>query len=200
MSKRRVALVAVGVLAASGLLAMTDTIGSAGGATTDTVYTRTFYGPDFKSLDFRISPQFLPNTGGGVYGQQPSSVQWSGDYYFEAPVDLPVGANVTSVSFYYADCGPGSIELADYYFGSYKPSVGQFAYALPASVGGHSGACGVRYTFTRSKPTIATVLPDRRYVLGAHAYLHVLGDTPTTDPDWTIFGARVRYTCPSLCT
>ena len=91
----------------------------------------------------------------------------------------PVGANVTSVSFFYTDCGlRGEPEpwLADYYFGAYRP------------------------TFNRMGGPIATVQVDRRYVLGAKSYDAESGDDPHTAPLWVLYGARLKYTCPTTCT
>src|SRR3954451_22316443 len=63
-------------------------------------YVRTLGGEDFNPQDVRVFPQFLNNSGGGVYPL------WDDDgshtvppTYFEVGVDLPVGAAITSVTF-----------------------------------------------------------------------------------------------------
>jgi hypothetical protein len=194
-------VVASAVLAAGGFVAMTYGAGTAGGAAAETVHNRMFYGPDFRPLDFRIAAQFVQNTGGGIYAHlRPGTSTWPTDVYVEAAVDLPVGAQVTSVSFFYKDCGVGLKPwFGAYYFGAYKPSSGVFTYLLPVAHHAY-GNCAARYTFTRTGAPIATVTSDRRYVLGALAYEGAGGNVPHPDPLWLLYGARVKYTCPTTCT
>src|SRR5882757_7489725 len=108
MSKRGWSLVLAAVLAAGGFLAVSLGTGTAGGATTATVHSRTLYGLDFQPLDFRIARQFMQNSGVVIYAHlRPGTSTWPDDVYLEASIDLPVGARVTSVSFFYKDCGVG---------------------------------------------------------------------------------------------
>jgi hypothetical protein len=194
MDRRRWFTAAAVVLAAGGGLAAVSAAGAARGAA-GTVYSRTVYGPDFRPLDSRLAAQFAPNTGGGVFAVLIGDLPPVRD--FEAPVDLPVGANVTSVAFFYKDCFNDGGAHALYYFGSYQPSAGKFTYHLREAAG-NFGNCTIRYTFSRARATIATVLVDRRYVLGADVGTFTGPDNP--NPEWILYGARIRYTCPTTCT
>jgi hypothetical protein len=192
MTRRRWFTAAVVVLAAGGGFAAVSAAGAARGAA-GTVYSRTVYGPEFRPLDSRVAMQFAPNTGGGVFAVLASGAPTVAD--FEAPVDLPVGANVTSVAFFYKDCFNSGGAHAVYYFGSYQPSVGKFTYHLPEAAGDF-GTCSTRYTFSRTTATVAS--GSRRYVLGADVGTFTGPDNP--NPDWILYGARIRYTCPTTCT
>ena len=193
MNRRRWFTAAAVLLAAGGGLAAISAAGAARGAT-GTVYSRTVYGPDFRPLDSRVAAQFAPNTGGGIFAVLTGDLPRNSD--FEAPVDLPVGANVTSVAFFYKDCFNDAGPHALYYFGSYQPAAGTFTYHLPEAAG-TIGDCTVRHTFSRAKPTIATVQADHRYVLGTDVGTFTGPDNPS--PDWMLYGARIRYTCPTTC-
>jgi len=100
------------------------------------------------------------------------------------------------VTSYYWDAGKkGAFPLGTYYFGSYSPSDGGYADALPPA----SSDFGQRrhtYAFTRSGTPITTVVANRRYVLGAWSRTVYPLDTL---PDWLIAGARVKYTCATAC-
>jgi hypothetical protein len=194
MTRRRWFTAAAVLLAAGGGIAAVSAAAATRGAAS-TIYSRTVYGPDFRPLDSRLAAQFAPNTGGGVFAVLTGELPPVRD--FEAPVDLPVGANVTSVAFFYKDCFNSGGAHALYYFGSYQPSAGHFTYHLPEAAGDF-GTCTTRYSFARTKATIATVQVDRRYVLGADVGTFTGPDN--TSPDWILYGARIRYTCPITCT
>src|SRR3954453_13058416 len=116
------------------LAAVAVTRASAGAAAAGTTYTRTLIGPDFRSLDVRVFPQFVSNTGGGVYATfSDDGSHMIPETYLEAPFVIPVGAALTSVTFVYSDCGwfPGGgagFPNAQYYIGSYAPAGGAFSY------------------------------------------------------------------------
>lgn len=195
MSRRHWLLVMVGLLIA-GAAVWTRASAGAQKAAAVTTHYRTVVGIDFHPLDYRVTTQFFSGSGGGVY---PESALTSGPQFLEAPIDLPVGATVTSVSFYYRDCGRvGPMPNASYYFGSYAPASGGYVDALPPASRRY-GQCDHTYTFTRSKASITRVAATRRYVLGTATKSWEF-NTPTTTPQWLIVGARVKYTCPGQCS
>jgi hypothetical protein len=171
--------------------------GAAQGAAAAVSYTRTYTGTQFQPLDLRVRTQFMSGTGGGVYAQIVSQPGPSA-LFLELPLDLPVGATVTSVSFFYKDCGipdVGSVqESARYYFGDYTPNANGYVDVLPQGAGGR-GVCDHTYTYTRSSTSITTIAANRRYVLGANIFEQVVGTAPIDDPGWILTGARLQYTC-----
>jgi hypothetical protein len=182
--------------------------GPADAAAVTSTYTRTLIGPDFRPLDVRIGTQFVSNTGGGVFPQfLDDGSQTIPDTYLEAPVDVPIGAALTSVTFYFRDCGEfrmggGSEKFprAHYYAGYYVPATGAFHYDVPEGVS-QWGDCSVRYRFTRTGTPLSTMAAGRRYVLGVHVTVASVGTNvpPLTDPLWMLYGARVQYTCDATC-
>jgi len=202
MNKRWLAVTSVAVFGvALGSALMNQSAASTVAATPS--YSRTLYGPDFQSLDIRVRMQFMSNTGGTVY----PIFQDDGSHlipapYVEAPLDLPLGANITSVRYYYHDCGftPGDNHVyanGNFYTGYYTPGTAGFAYISPQSHG--TLACGL-HNFVKTGTPLAVVTAGRRYVVGAY----VIGDldsktSATPDPPFAISGARVTYTCPTGC-
>ena len=184
--------------AATAVILTSGTVSS--GATAATVHTRTLVGTDFLPLESQVSREFVSGTGGGIYPVVANGLP-RGYALLEANVTLPVRANITSVSFYYQDCGQstpaGVFAFARYYFGSYKPSAGSYADALPPA-SSQFGNCQHLYTFTRSRTRIATVTADRRYVLGILTTFDS-SDWSRAYPGWVISGARVQWTCPKTC-
>jgi hypothetical protein len=111
-----------------------------------------------------------------------------GGPYLEAPLDLPVGAALTSVTFYFRDCGTfpvGGSGFPDalFYVGSYTPATGGPQYVEP-EVTNHWGNCTTRYQIARTGTPIATVAVGDRDMLG----VHIIDDgveidvPPGTDP------------------
>src|SRR3954453_12237439 len=169
MSRRHWSMVMIAVLMSGLALVWRSSAGAASGAAAPIGYTRTLAGIDFHALDARIQTEFVSGSGGGVYAALTSTATGAPPQgtYVEATVNLPVGAEVTAVTFYYWDAGKkGAFPLGTYYFGSYSPSDGGYADALPPA----SSDFGQRrhtYAFTRSGTPITTVVANRRYVLGA---------------------------------
>jgi len=182
--------------------------GAAGGATTakarstakatTKTYTRTYLGLDFQPLDAAVFPELATNTGGGIYpialGDNINNLP--DQMYFEARVDLPVGAKVTEVTFY--ACGPSG--NAKFYFGAYRPNTRSFTAVLPEANPPTSTECPAGTTaFTRTGNPIITTLAGRAYHLGVH--ILALGNFRSANPIWVLNGARVRYTCTATsCT
>jgi hypothetical protein len=171
--------------------------GTAAKATTKT-YTRTYLGLDFQPLDAAVFPELATNTGGGIYplalGDNINTLP--DQMYFEARVDLPVGAKVTEVTFY--ACGPRG--NAKFYFGAYRPSTRSFTAVLPEANPPTSTDCPAGTTaFTRTGRPIVTTQAGRAYHLGVHIF--AIGNFRTDTPIWVLNGARVRYTCTATsCT
>jgi len=175
------------------------TDGSAQAATTTlTTYTRTYLGLDFQPLDANVFPELASNTGGGIYplaiGDNINSLP--DQMYFEARVDLPVGAKVTEVTFFV--CGPSG--NAKFYFASYQPSTRTFTAALPEAFAPTTTTCPAgSKAFTRTGAPIVTTAVGRAYHLGVH--ILAIGNFRSSTPIWVLNGARVRYTCTATsCT
>jgi hypothetical protein len=163
-----------------------------------TTHTRTYLGLDFRPLDAMVFPELASNTGGGIYpiamGNDINNLP--DQMYFEARVDLPVGARVTEVTFFV--CGPAG--NGKFYFGGYQPGTRTFTAALPEASPPVSTQCpaGTR-AFTRKGNPIVTTRAQRAYHLGVHIF--AIGNFRTASPIWVLNGARVRYTCTATsCT
>ena len=175
--------------------------GGASAAATAT-FSRTFVGDDFRSLDVRIGTQHVASTGGAVAVQlvNDGSNTYPSPAYLEARADLPIGAQITSVTFYYLDCGnTGSEPLANVYFGYYSPATRSFTYIGTSTV--DKIGCDWATTVLKGTP-LATVASGRRYTLGVAASgdtVRVAAPPNTTGSPYYLGGARVRYTCPSTC-
>jgi hypothetical protein len=161
-------------------------------AATTTTFTRTYVGLDFRPLDAVVFPELASNTGGGIYpialGDDINNLP--SELYFEARVDLPVGARVTEVTFFV--CGPAG--NGAFYFGVYRPGTRAFTAALPEAKPPVSTQCpsGTR-AFTRTGNPIVTTAAGRAYHLGVHIF--AIGNFRNANPIWVLNGARVRYTC-----
>jgi hypothetical protein len=164
-------------------------------------YSRTLTGADFRSLDVRIGLQFIPNSGGNVY---PRFLD-DGSHTIPAPnleasLNLPIGANITSIRFYYRDCGyhPGDGQVypnGNFYAGYYTPSTSTFAYVVNQTHG--TLACGLR-NFVKTGSPLAVVGANRQYVVGAY----MIGEVDivaSNDPPFVLAGAKVIWTCPTGC-
>jgi hypothetical protein len=165
---------------------------------TTTTYTRTYLGLDFRPLDAVVFPELASNSGGGIYpiaiGNNINNLP--DQMYFEARVDLPVGAKVTEVTFFV--CGPSG--NAKFYFGAYRPNTRTFTAALPEANPPVSTQCpaGTR-AFTRTGSPIVTTTAGFAYHLGVH--ILAIGNFRLANPIWVLNGARVRYTCTATsCT
>ena len=188
------------------LAAVADSAASADAAAAGTVYTRTLIGSDFHSLDVRIFPQFVSNTGGGVYAQfSDDGSSHIPATFLEAPLELPVGAALTSVTFIYSDCGSSggggsSFPNGAYYVGSYNPAAGSFSY-IRSEASDQWGDCLAIHKFVQRGRPLATVVAGRRYVLGVHVFsdgVEILVP-PTSSPNLLVRGAIVKYTCDATC-
>jgi hypothetical protein len=165
-----------------------------------TVHSVTVRGMDFRSLDFRVFPQLIPNTGGGIYPAAPFGTAPQ-PAYLEADVELPPGASVNQVTFYYRDCGAVAgtfVPLLHSYLFAYDPVHAGGSYILPAA-DSPAKSCSTTVPFVRPVSPPVKVVASRVYAVGVDTGYVVMGDSPTTTPDALIAGARVRYTCPNAC-
>ncbi len=198
--RMRVLAVVLAVLITSVWVAAQQADGAthAAQAVRTTTYTRTYLGLDFRPLDVNVFPELASNTGGGIYpiaiGNDINSLP--DNMYFEARVDLPVGAKVTEVTFF--ECGPAG--NAKFYFGAYRPSTRGFTAVLPEAFPPVSTTCpGGTTSFTRTGHPLVTTLSGRAYHLGVH--ILAIGNFRSANPIWVLNGARVRYTCTATsCT
>jgi hypothetical protein len=162
-------------------------------AVTTRTYVRTFVGTDFRSLDGNMLTQLFGGSGGGIYAFSNAPI---GAKFLELNVDLPVGARVTNVTFYFRDCVPAVFPQSSYYFGSYNPVTSNWAEVVNMQ-GSHSANCNATRSVTRTGSPLATVVVGRRYTLGM-APLGVSNDKSSTG-GWGLIGARISYTCTELC-
>ena len=198
MAIRRGALpLALALLVAATWIVARGSGGTVRAATTATTYTRIYAGLDFAPLDVNVFPELASNTGGGIYplaiGDDINSLP--NNMNFEARVDLPVGAKVTEVTFFY--CGPSG--NAKFYFGAYQPSTRGFTAVLPEAYPPTATTCpsGTK-SFVRTGSPIVTTSAGHTYRLGVH--ILALGNFRTDSPIWVMNGARVKYTCtPTSC-
>lgn len=196
--RRCVLPVVLALLASAVWLTAGQSDGAAAKAAKKTTYTRTYLGLDFRPLDTNVFPELATNTGGGIYplalGANIDSLP--DQMYFEARVDLPVGAKVTEVTYFV--CGPAG--NARFYFGAYRPGAGSFTAVLPERNPPTTTTCPAGSTaFTRTGKPIVTAQAGRAYHLGVH--ILAIGNFRTDTPIWVLNGARVRYTCTAKsCT
>jgi hypothetical protein len=191
MVLRRIGVVVSAVLLVGAGMAIAGVAGAnqRGPATT---HTLTLGGLDFHSRDYRSFPQLLPDSGGGVYRLEAYGAHT--DYVsFEAGVDLPAGASVTSVQYVYKDCSHAS-GYGRFYFGSYALGVG-FTYHVPEAPLTVTDCTRATVRRTLDPPLVLSAA--RRYVVGVRDALWY--GQVRTDPLFLIYGARVRYTCPNGC-
>jgi hypothetical protein len=99
---------------------LSPTGATAARAAPSTTYVGTIGGFDFRSLDYRTFPQMVFNSGGGVFPSTNSGANLPPFRGLEASVDLPGGANVTRLDFYYRHCGGAGGPT--FYFGAYAPA------------------------------------------------------------------------------
>jgi hypothetical protein len=159
-----------------------------------TTYVRTIGGFDFRSLDYRTFPQMVFNSGGGVFPSTNSGANLPPFRGLEASVDLPGGANVTRLDFYYRHCGGAGGPT--FYFGAYAPYGGAFGYILNAAGAEADTSCTTTFTLTRSSTSLTRVTTLWRYVIGFDPLEFFSG---AGTPPIFITGARVTYTCPTGC-
>jgi hypothetical protein len=151
----------------------------------------TVSGTDAHSLDARLKLQFVP--GGGVIGVFESGQAPTTPYnYFELPLDLPVGAKVTSVAVTHSICSGGNSTTA--VFGSYSPTSRVTQQNATLAMNKPSD-CGAR-TVTKTGNPITTIAAGRRYEID---YQNTsIGAYPGFN-DVVLYGATVKYTCTSPC-
>ncbi|HXJ66490.1 MAG TPA: hypothetical protein VNN79_22250 [Actinomycetota bacterium] len=168
-----------------------------------TVHSVTVRGVDFHGLDFRVHPQHVENTGGGVYAQVYPGPNVPNHIYLEADPPLPVGAVLKDVTFYYRDCGSGSSHapLGRFYVFAYEPSKATGTYLMPQQAS-PVVRCDVTVSFPFTFNPPVKVAAGKVYAVGIESLFSVLGPTPETELaliDLLIEGAKVRYTCPNGC-
>ncbi|HEY7282777.1 MAG TPA: hypothetical protein VID47_14420, partial [Actinomycetota bacterium] len=161
----------------------------------------TVRGVEWRSLDFRASAQYVPNTGGGISVQVGNSTP--PHPYFEAAMRVPAGALINQVTFYLQDCGtqivghPGA--LADWYFAAYNPTKATGHFILPvARTPASMWDCDL-HSWVRAVSPPVKVLATTSYVAGVDPHSVTSGNEPPADPKLIIEGAKVRYTCPNGC-
>jgi hypothetical protein len=146
-------------------------------------------GTDVHSLNPTWQPGFVD--GGGVQTIDTGAPGYEGNRYFEASLNLPVGAKVTSVAMSYQSGGfPGAKD--QFAFGSYSPSTRatQQVFDLTAP---HVSAPS---TFTKTGHPLATIATGRRYVLD---WLQAGSASAPASELGTFYGATVNYTCAAPC-
>jgi hypothetical protein len=167
-------------------------------AATATIFTRTFIGTEFQSLEAGMQTQLLEGSGGGAYLRAVEDPAPGQPFYMEHGVDLPVGARVSEVTFY--GCGTGT-QKPKLYFGSYAPAAGTFSYHVPFSTAATSPSCASgRYTLTKTGNPVTTAVAGRRYVLGALAFYPITSRQSADTLAYALIGARIKYSCPTACT
>ena len=201
MPKRWMTVLAAVVSAVAGaaLVGAVQNIGAANAATSQT-YVRTLTGTDFRPLDIRIHAQFVSGTGGGIYAiYQDDGTHTKPDAFLEAPLDLPVGAQLTQVSFFYRDCGSFGFDVSmSFYAGSYVPSTGAYTPIVNETQSMVSRPCPTK-TFTRTGSPLASVGDGHRYILGVRVSAGILAETMPQFQPYVFAGARIKYTCSATC-
>ena len=197
---RRIAL-------AASLAAMVVTgiaIGQTAGASPRAAATQhsvTVRGVEWRSLDFRVALQYVPDTAGGVYTHLTGSIPL--DMWVEAAMPVPAGALINQVTFYFQDCGFGPVghetALADWYFAAYNPTKAEGHYILPVADAPASTWDCELHSWARAISPPLKVLATTSYVAGADSHFGTGGPDPNSNPDLIIEGAKVRYTCPDGC-
>jgi hypothetical protein len=158
----------------------------------------TMRGVSFRSLDFRVTPQYVPNTGGGVYaqltGESPPETA-----YLEADMNLPPGSLVNQVTFFYRDCGVQGEPTGQWYFAAYDPAHAAGNFILPiANTPAGTLNCHT-HAFVRGVAPAVKVVATKDYVAGVNSLWRNGGADPTGAPILVVLGAKVRYTCPNGC-
>ncbi|HEY3833356.1 MAG TPA: hypothetical protein VGO03_13750 [Acidimicrobiia bacterium] len=196
---QRIALVAVTVVAAGGggiFVAASSSASTA--AAVPTSFTVTVAGTDMHSLDARVTPQAVANSGGGVTPSYESSEQPpNGPITFEAAINLPKGARVTAVSFTLTPGDRTGCLGEPLMFGSYVPQDAMTTTNVSFDTPYYAGPCH-RATYTKTGNPIATVVNGRRYVVQWRP--QPTSPYPGSGEFSGIFhGATVQYTCTSPC-
>jgi hypothetical protein len=188
--RRALALAVAATLGACAAVAFS--MPATGGAATATTYSFTVAGTDMVSLNPRVVPLYVG--GGGVQATNGSSAALTGPDYFEAHLDLPVGARVTSIAITYAGALDGVGSNGTFTFGSYAPAfaAGAQYFTIPVD----RAATTKPKTATRTGNPITAVNSGKRYVID-WAYDGVSpGQTSAT---YRFYGATVKYTCTAPC-
>jgi hypothetical protein len=165
-----------------------------------TQHSITMRGVQWRSLDFRYVPQYIQQHGGGVYLQRlPGATSQPDAWFLEADMNLPAGALVNQVTFFYQDCGVHGNALAHWYFARYDPAHAGGGFILQSA----DSPVGTRdcqtHAFVRNVSPAVKVDPTKNYVAGVDSGYANNGDDPTTSPSLVVLGAKVRYTCPNGC-
>ena len=163
-----------------------------------TQHSITMRGVEFRSLDFRVTPQYVPNSGGGIYaqltGENPPDAA-----YLEADMNLPVGSLVNQVTFYYRDCGVQGQPTGEWYFAVYDPAHAKGNFILPiADTPSATLDCNTHALIRDVSPAVQ-VVATKDYVAGVNSLWRNGGADPTEAPVLVLLGAKVRYTCPHGC-
>jgi hypothetical protein len=189
MSDKPRSIVRVPLLVAVAILAAIVVAPSSNAASTKT-HARTYMGTDFHSLDHVLTPQFAPFTGGGAYLVQTTN-EAPQTPFMEVGVDLPNGAQVIDVTFFYRSCHAGG----EIYFGSYGPGNGSsHLYFDKKNLPASTDCTAATPTVFQSTGPLTTTKPGTlRYVLGASP--GSASASYQTHPDWILLGAKIRYSC-----
>jgi hypothetical protein len=163
-----------------------------------TQHSVTVRGVEWRSLDFRAFPQYVPNTGGGVYAHVAGSTAPDRTPAFEAAMPVPAGALINQVTFYFEDCGNDSNAFGDWYFAQYNPTTGAGQRILQAKDTPQAMLDCQLHSWARPVSPAVRVLATTTYAAGADLKVIGAGD-PIPNPDLVVEGARVRYTCPIGC-
>src|SRR4051812_36370412 len=158
------------------------------GAAASQTFSLTVSGTDAHSLDARFKLQFVP--GGGVTGVNEGQAPTTPYDYFELPLNLPVGAKVTSIAVTHRICSGGESTTA--VFGSYSPSTRATQQNATLSMQ-KPADCNPR-TVTKTGNPITTTAAGRRYAID---YKNTSTDVYPGANDVTVYGATVKYTCTS---
>jgi hypothetical protein len=179
-------------------IAIGNTAGAAPRAAA-TQHSATVRGVEWRSLDFRVAPQYVPGTGGGVYTHL-LSVDVPAAIYLEAAMPVPAGALVNQVTFFFKDCANNhSAPFGRWYFAAYNPTQARSHFILPLVKTPPSMVDCQLHSFARTVSPAVKVLATTSYVAGAESLYASSTDAPDTDPLLLIAGAKVRYTCPNGC-
>jgi hypothetical protein len=180
-------------------IAIGHTAGAAPRATT-TQHSITVRGVEWRSLDFRFFPQYVPNTGGGVYAHVAAGHAIPSDIFLEAAMPVPVGAVINQVTFYLQDCGTDvPSALGQWYFATYDPTQRKGHFILPIADTPPSMRDCQFHSFIRTVSPAVKVLATTKYVAGVDTHFVSSADAPAPNPDFVVEGAKVRYTCPNGC-
>ncbi len=130
-------------------------------------YYETYVGQDFDPIDGRNQLRYIGGSEGGVAAVEQDNLDTISYFYSEIHLDLPVGAQITEVTFYYKDC-TFKPDRINFYLGSYSPTA-SFAYHTQLqSVQDVPGNCTVIQSISSTGAPLVTVDNSQRsYVVGA---------------------------------